>query len=191
MMYKIVLSLIFSITAQAMELMEAACDGEIQRIQEAINAGADINAQDDNGQSALIWAAYYGHKNIVKLLLKHSAHVNVQDTYGRTALIYAVARGCKDIIELLLKHGADVTLRSESIETALDWAREMHGISVISPEEKAKYRGIGKMLLETYIEQKKRPLKEAILESKKTEIRQLAAQYSGVPAQEIIKHIIL
>ncbi|MCK4650732.1 ankyrin repeat domain-containing protein [Candidatus Babeliales bacterium] len=36
----------------------------------------NVNAQDNNGNTALTWASYYGYKEIVKELLKHP---NIKD----------------------------------------------------------------------------------------------------------------
>ena len=47
--------------------------------------GADVNAQNNNGDSALTRATLNGHLEIVKLLLTNGADVNAQDTDGDTS----------------------------------------------------------------------------------------------------------
>lgn len=51
--------------------------------------GADPNARDAEGRTALIAAAYMGHSEIVSVLLEYGADINHQDSDGRTALSVA------------------------------------------------------------------------------------------------------
>lgn len=52
-------------------------------------AGANINARNSDGQSALILATISNHTEMVKLLVKNKADVNIQDNTGSNALSYA------------------------------------------------------------------------------------------------------
>ena len=49
-----------------------------------VNAGADVNARDSMGESALIWAAQFGHTDIMEILLKAGADPSIKDNAGRT-----------------------------------------------------------------------------------------------------------
>ncbi len=55
-------------------MIEAAKEGDIKTVREALKLGADVHADDD---SALVEAAKNGHMNVVKLLLKYGADVDV------------------------------------------------------------------------------------------------------------------
>ena len=44
--------------------------------------GADINAVDHTGQTALHWSAVRGHIQVAELLLKEGAKVDAADLYG-------------------------------------------------------------------------------------------------------------
>ncbi len=64
--------------------------GEVRRL---LEAGADVNATDELGWTALLEAAEMGHKPIMQMLLAAGADVNVADArHGGTALMTA-ARG--------------------------------------------------------------------------------------------------
>ena len=51
-------------------LLKSADKGELKKLLMAIKAGANVNARDDDGKTALIKAAEKGYKEIMKLLLK-------------------------------------------------------------------------------------------------------------------------
>jgi hypothetical protein len=68
---------------------------------------ADVNVKDDEGMTALHWAAQNGQKAVVRPLLDHKADVNAKDNEGRMARYRAdqygnkaVAR-CKAVVRLL------------------------------------------------------------------------------------------
>ncbi len=69
-----------------------------------LNAGADVNAREKDGKTALMWAAFNGHKNIVELLLKANAHVNVKDDKNNTALTIALLYERPEIVDLLRQY---------------------------------------------------------------------------------------
>ncbi len=92
-------------------LSESGTKGSIAKIQEAIQAGADVNAADRWGDTPLLIASYRGYIEIVKLLLTAGADANVNP--GRkihcfTALMAASENGHTEIVKLLLTAGADV-----------------------------------------------------------------------------------
>lgn len=53
-------------------LMLAVSHGNIDMVQMLLDAGADINIQDEDGSTALMCAAEHGRIDIVKLLLAQS-----------------------------------------------------------------------------------------------------------------------
>ena len=52
----------------------------------------EINKQDHNGNTPLIWAAMEGHDDIVQLLVDYRAEINLQNFAGETALLVAASR---------------------------------------------------------------------------------------------------
>ena len=71
-----------------------------------IDAGADINAKDEAGSTALMVASEYGRTEIVKLLIATGADVNIKNELGWTALMWASRWGRKETVKLLIDAGA-------------------------------------------------------------------------------------
>ena len=68
-----------------------------------LNAGADVNMQDDRGFTALMWAAEIGRASVVKKLIAAGADVNVRRNDGKAAIDIV---GGGDIEKLLKEAGA-------------------------------------------------------------------------------------
>lgn len=92
------------------QLRDAALAGDGPAVAAAVDSGVDVNSPDENGRTALMLAAYDGHTEIVKLLLKHKAQVNRRDSMDRTALIYCASGKNPDSVKTLLAAGAKVDL---------------------------------------------------------------------------------
>lgn len=87
-----------------MPLSIAAGEGRSDVVRYLLAEGADVNARERLGETALTEAAYYGHANLVKELLSHGADVNAIGTDG-TALDIALNRNNAAVAELLRHHG--------------------------------------------------------------------------------------
>ncbi|RSL39992.1 hypothetical protein CEP53_013659 [Fusarium sp. AF-6] len=66
-------------------LIYASCFGHEPVVQALIEAGADVNKQDRNQWTALMWAMTNRHKGIAKLLLDNNASSDQKTSSGRTA----------------------------------------------------------------------------------------------------------
>jgi len=73
-----------------------------------LQAGANVNAKDGFGTTALMRASYsdFGDAERVKLLLGHGADVTARDQSGDTALMKARRKGASEIVDLLVQAGA-------------------------------------------------------------------------------------
>jgi hypothetical protein len=67
-------------------LVAAAESGDVTAAEAALNAGADINARDANGRTALMIAAFGGKTDLIRFLISRHADVNLKDAQGRTAI---------------------------------------------------------------------------------------------------------
>lgn len=96
--------------------------GTIKAMQKA---GADIDAADALGRTALMHAATLGRLPSAKLLLDCGAHVDKVDTTGDSALMTAAFLGYDEVVRLLLAHGANADMRNAYGQTALLSAARM------------------------------------------------------------------
>lgn len=114
-------------------LMIAAAEGHSETVSALIRAGANVNATNALGRTALMFASSKGFAGIVKDLLIHRADPNIVpvDDTGWTALIAAARTGRIDVIKALLDHGADVTINDKEGKTALVWAEAQGHADVV------------------------------------------------------------
>lgn len=90
------------------ELRRAASEGNLARVKELLDAGADVNAANKYGGTALAFACDRERAEVVKLLLERGANPNTKDTfYGNTPLGWAAGRGNAEIVRALLEKGAE------------------------------------------------------------------------------------
>ena len=103
-------------------LVKAMREGNTDTVKLLLELGADINAKNNYGWTALIYAARWGNTDTVKLLLELGADINAKNNYGWTALIYAARWGNTDTVKLLLELGADINAKNNYRWTALIYA---------------------------------------------------------------------
>src|SRR3990167_4462819 len=95
-------SVAFSLFSEPNEdLLDAAKVGDSAGVEDAIRAGADIDAVDINGDTTLIYAAASGRTDTVKLLLDRGADVNHTNRYGDSATTYALLQRHYEIAQML------------------------------------------------------------------------------------------
>ena len=81
------------------DLIKAASDGNADAVQALLAKGADIDAKDDLGRTALIVASEHGHLDAVQTLLAKGADVNAKANTGFTALMAACVMGHVDVLQ--------------------------------------------------------------------------------------------
>ncbi len=92
--------------------------GSVQEIQKALQEGANPNAKDSNGMTALMWAAWFNRDpETVSILLGAGAETATKDDEGNTALDYARGKGNTAAVKAL-EAAAGVSAKSGSGEPA-------------------------------------------------------------------------
>ncbi len=104
---------------------------DIEFIKLIIENGADINADDEKGNTPLMFACLMQKKAIVKLLINNKVEINSQAYYGDTALKLSCQDNNQDIVELLIRNGANVNIVNYSQESALMTAVNNEQFSIV------------------------------------------------------------
>jgi ankyrin repeat protein len=101
-------------------LFDAARLGRADMIQPLVRAGADLEAHDPKGYSALILATYHGSLETTQALLDAGAYIDGPElARGNTALMGVAFKGYAQIVACLLGAGARVDRRNRAGQTAL------------------------------------------------------------------------
>src|SRR5262245_35626052 len=95
----------WSQAARTVPLIEAAKNGDGATVRSLVLGGADVNAAEIDGTTALHWAADHGDAAAVDLLIAHGAQVKATNRYGATAFALACQKGNAAVIVRLLDAG--------------------------------------------------------------------------------------
>jgi len=110
----------------SVDIQQAAKDGNIEAVKQAIAASTDVNTKDRYENTPLHQVAKFGHKEIAELLIANGADVNAKRGRGWTPLHDT---NNKKIIELLITKGADVNSKCDNGQTPLHNAATVPNIS--------------------------------------------------------------
>ena len=119
------------------ELMTAAYAGDLEQVNQLLAAGADVNATDEAGWSALMKACYNaehkrGFADVVQALIDAGANIEAPIGYGVRPLMLAAGYGETAVVDALLKAGADVLAKNEGGFTALMMVKQKFYVDVIN-----------------------------------------------------------
>ncbi|MBL4660324.1 MAG: ankyrin repeat domain-containing protein [Alcanivoracaceae bacterium] len=105
-----------------------AINGNMKLFKALLNAGANPESTDDEGNTVLMMVIRSSHENLLQLLLEKSNSLNVQATnrMGMNALMFASFQGDYPAIKILLKFfkGSAINAVDKSGMTALNYASE-------------------------------------------------------------------
>ncbi|MFO1153210.1 MAG: ankyrin repeat domain-containing protein [Rhodospirillales bacterium] len=114
------------------DLLRAAGTGNIFKVRDLLDAGANVNAHTDNGSTPLHGALYYRYPQTAELLIWRGADINARTTpQGVTPLHQAAWSDMPDSCRLLLWRGADPNARTIEGVTPLMWAANRGNADVV------------------------------------------------------------
>nr|XP_053654673.1 putative ankyrin repeat protein RF_0381 [Cherax quadricarinatus] len=107
-----------------------------------LDAGADVNCQNDDGWTPLYYAVKNNNVDIVQMLLNKSrCDLSKKGSYyymeleheinSVTALHIAAAEGYDDCVKMLLDAGADVNCQDDDGRTPLHYAAENNNADIV------------------------------------------------------------
>jgi ankyrin repeat protein len=112
-------------------LLNASRNGDIDAAMMLVPEGADVDAAENDGTTALHWAAYTGAEALVVALLDAGADPNVRNRYGLTPLQAAADGGFAVAVIALLDAGADANAVLPEGETILMTAARSGNLVVL------------------------------------------------------------
>ena len=99
------------------QLLRAAQNNDLERMQKLVKFGADVNAKDNGGwgkgATALMYATKSGKFNMVKWLVENGADVNAVNNYKWNAIMYMTEQGSFEeeqlkVTKYLVSQGIDI-----------------------------------------------------------------------------------
>ena len=107
-------------------------EGKPEAIRKALNEGANVNAKNHIGETALMFAVKHNNRRAVRAILDAGPDINARGYEGQNALMYAARfNNDSEIIRLLLYAGADVNAKDSNGWTPLMSAVRYNNPSVI------------------------------------------------------------
>lgn len=96
-------------------IVEAARQGDVQAVAALIAGGADVNAAEGDGMSALHWAAQQGDVSVARALIEGGANVDAGTRIGAYLPLHLAAqRGHGEVVRQLLAAGSDANAATTS-----------------------------------------------------------------------------
>jgi uncharacterized protein len=102
-----ILSVALAAAANRPPLLEAARNSDATTLRALLQKGADVNAAEADGTTALHWASYRDDGDSADLLIRAGAKVDVANDLGATPLWTASLNGSEAMVRRLLAAGAN------------------------------------------------------------------------------------
>ena len=111
---------------------EAARSGDVERTQQLLEQGVDLEERDGTQETPLIAAALAGERKVAELLIENGADIGARNNRGLTPLHAAAYGGHVEVVELLIANEAMLNDAENQFEiTPLHAAAEENRIGVV------------------------------------------------------------
>ena len=100
-------------------LIEAVKANDIKGAEDMLLRKHDVDVRDQNGRTALFFAAIQGNEDFVELLLRFNPKIGAVDKFGSSPLYYAAAANHVGVIEMLAEKNADLNQQNRQGLTPL------------------------------------------------------------------------
>src|SRR2546426_2025157 len=97
---------IFLLATAPLPLIDAAKNVDREAVRSLLKQGANVNATQADGTTALHWASYRDDLESADLLIRSGANVNARNDLGATPLWAACQNGSESMVGRLLTAGA-------------------------------------------------------------------------------------
>lgn len=115
----LVMTLTAGAAVSAGTLVEVLSGNQPEQAHALLKEGSDVNMPRSDGTTPLMYAAHFGHEDLVTALLERGAELDSRNDYGTSALSEALIKGHSAIALMLLEAGADPDLANHEGETPL------------------------------------------------------------------------
>jgi hypothetical protein len=112
-------------------LHAAAGKNDVATIKNLLAEGAETDARDGRGATALLIATHGNRVEAAKALIEAGADVNARDRINDSPYLYAGARGHLEILTMTLRHAADLKSTNRYGGTALIPAAERGHVETV------------------------------------------------------------
>ena len=112
-------------------LAGAARHADWAAVRTLLDEGADVDAREGDGSTALHWASYWDNREVAALLIRAGIEIDAANDLGVTALWAACENGSPAMVETLLGAGADPNVPLPFGETPLMTAARAGNADVV------------------------------------------------------------
>ena len=121
-----------SAAADDLRLINAAKQNDQAAVRTLLEEGLDVNARQQDGATALLWATYYNDTETAGLLISAAADVNAANNYGESPLSLACQNQNVALVNTFLGAGANPHAVKPSGETILMTAARAGSLDIIN-----------------------------------------------------------
>ncbi|XP_048258100.1 ankyrin repeat domain-containing protein 1-like isoform X1 [Haliotis rufescens] len=83
-------------------LMDASRRGNLEEMKRLLTLNVDVNCRDSDSRTPVMWAAGFGHGEVVELLVRKGADVSLVDEDGSSILHFACYAGDMEMVKFVL-----------------------------------------------------------------------------------------